>query len=474
MRSIILASFIGLSMLSSHASTQTTDTFYYEGWTGHKRIDDPDKGCIMGKHVTRDVYFLIYANANEAFSIGVTSDKWTQNIAEEIAGTVRFDDEEEVLIIGSVVEPKIALFYGGAEEDSFETLVRNSRNIRFSYGHDKFGLSLKGSSKAIDLLYSCAEGRESTQQTEPRQLETAAPDAPSLYNLPIKAGYYALTGGTCSEGFGSNTIYTDGKTLSWPSSGCRFEHIKQTGSSTFQVMQTCGRNVDDIETKTATYTLTGSAAFSLKSGEWETKGEYCEPSTLPHADQERTGAPIYARSSLGETAAEKEANETTQANESARVLQMLDDLGKKPRLEKTRPLETQEKRISQLSKSQPTTDQSTHPMRMDDESSSRPDIKKGKPIQLRHTDENKVRETVSLSLPDETSGRFRNIAAADMEDGTYVVCGFVNGKNQFGAYTGYQTFFGYYRPDVQKFTLLILAANENAVALCIRSGVEFK
>ena len=111
---------------------------------------------------------------------------------------------------------------------------------------------------------------------------------------------------------------------------------------------------------------------------------------------------------------------------------------------------------------------------MNDETSSRPDIKTGKPVQLSNTDENKVRETVSLSLRHETSARFRNIAAADMEDGTYVVCGFVNGKNQFGAYTGYQTFFGYFRPDVQKFALLILTANENAVALCIKSGVEFK
>lgn len=304
MRTITVASLVGLSLLTSSALAQTKHEFRHNGWTGHTRIDDPDKGCIMGKHVTNDVYFLIYVNANEAFSIGVTSQAWDNNLGEEIAGSITFDDGDPILITGAVVEPTIALFSGGAEEDSFAPLVRTSHNLRFSYGHSKFGLSLKGSSKAIDLLYACAEGRKSKYQPEHNQPKAEALEKTALINLPLKTGYFALTDGTCSEGFGPNTIYTDGKTLSWPSSGCRFENIKQTGNSTYQVKQTCGRNADDIETKTATYTVTNDSEFSLKSGDWETKGRYCKPSTLPQADRERIEAPIYAPSSLGKTTAE--------------------------------------------------------------------------------------------------------------------------------------------------------------------------
>lgn len=471
MRAITVASLVGFHLLSSSAIAQDTYEFHHDGWTGHSRRDDPNKGCIMGKHVTNDVYFLIYANAKEAFSIGVTSETWDGSIGEEIAGSIVFDNAEPTLITGTVVEPKIALFSGGSEEDSFETLVRTSRNLRFSYGHSKFGLSLKGSSKAIDLLYSCAEGRESAQPSELRQLETTVPDTSSLYNLPLKTGYYALTGGTCYEGFGPNIIYTDGKTLSWPSSGCRFEHIKQTGSSTFQVKQTCGRNADDIETKTATYRLTGSAEFSLQSGEWETKGKYCEPSTLPKADQERTEAPIYARSSLGETAREIEANETTQAAESARVLQMLDDLGKSPHIENQ---DMQEPTAQQSTP--PQSNPSTQAFQADAASPSSNSHMplRGKSIALSSTDEAVIREAVSLNLADETSARFRNIAAVDMEDGTYIVCGFVNGKNQFGAYTGYQIFYGVYRPVDPIFVTKYIIKPSFGLNLCVASGIEFK
>lgn len=214
MRAITVASLVGFHLLSSSALAQDTYEFHHDGWTGHTRRDDPDKGCIMGKHVTNDVYLLIYANANEGFSIGLTSEAWDDSIGEEIAGSIAFDNGKSTLITGTVVEPKIALFSGIADEDSFEGLVRTSHNLQLSYGHSKFGFSLKGSSKAIDRLYSCAAARESAPPSNHSQSGTTTSNTPSLYSLPLKTGYFALTGGTCSEGFGPNTIYTDGKTLS--------------------------------------------------------------------------------------------------------------------------------------------------------------------------------------------------------------------------------------------------------------------
>ncbi|MBX8802007.1 hypothetical protein [Pseudochrobactrum asaccharolyticum] len=217
--------------------------------------------------------------------------------------------------------------------------------------------------------------------------------------------------------------------------------------------------------------LTGSAEFSLQSGEWETKGKYCEPSTLPKADQERTEAPIYARSSLGETAREIEANETTQAAESARVLQMLDDLGKSPHIENQ---DMQEPTAQQSTP--PQSHPSTQAIQADAASPSSNSHMplRGKSIALSSTDEAVIREAVSLNLADETSARFRNIAAVDMEDGTYIVCGFVNGKNQFGAYTGYQIFYGVYRPVDPIFVTKYIIKPSFGLSLCVASGGEFK
>lgn len=99
---------------------------------------------------------------------------------------------------------------------------------------------------------------------------------------------------------------------------------------------------------------------------------------------------------------------------------------------------------------------------------------RGKSIALSSTDEAVIREAVSLNLADDTSARFRNIAAADMEDGTYVVCGFVNGKNQFGAYTGYQIFYGVYRPVDPIFVTKYIIKPSFGLNLCVASGGEFK
>jgi len=101
-------------------------------------------------------------------------------------------------------------------------------------------------------------------------------------------------------------------------------------------------------------------------------------------------------------------------------------------------------------------------------------VPKGKAITLSSTDENAVKELVGLQLLDETSARFRNFAAAEFPDGTYTVCGFVNSKNQFGAYAGFTLFYSNYRPDTKTLTYFVMANNENVAGLCTLNGVVFQ
>lgn len=147
---------IGLSLVACTTIASAAPAFDHEGWTGFVRKDDIYNGCIMGKHVTNGIYFLIYANDSKVLSIGVSSSSLDKEVDEEIAGTVTFDDNDPQQLTGSMVEPDIALFSAYINEAGFEPLLRKSKQIRLTYDHSKLGLPLKGSSRALDLLWDCA------------------------------------------------------------------------------------------------------------------------------------------------------------------------------------------------------------------------------------------------------------------------------------------------------------------------------
>ncbi|MEJ5087165.1 hypothetical protein [Brucella pseudogrignonensis] len=459
MRKSTFAGIIGLSLLATSALAQTEYEFSYEGWTGHKRANDPDNGCIMGKHVTKDVYFVVYANANEGFGFGVSISSWDLQVGEEWSGSVTFDDHEPILLTGTVIEPEIVLFLGGAEEDSLAPLLSSSRQMRLSYGHSKFGLSLKGSSKALDLLGDCAENR--LDQSSPHLTQQQAQPGPSLKSLPIKSGYYALTGGTCAEGFGPNTIYTDGKTLSWPSSGCRFEYISQTGPSTYQVKQTCGQSDDDIETELATYSVSNKISFSLKSAEWETKGNYCEPQTLPVEDRERADPPIYAQSSLGQQEPDRD-RELASSTRSERAttqgqiaeqsfLQNDSSLTSKttaPIAINSAKRQLQRNDASFLDRVSPgdvIDGELINHLKLDEW--EKVYKKLGKQVSLTGAQQRGIEDYVTRTLHFyEVPAQFRNLTAVQKFTEYYIICGLVNGKNQFGVSSGFQPFRMQFNP----------------------------
>lgn len=49
-------------------------------------------------------------------------------------------------------------------------------------------------------------------------------------------------------------------------------------------------------------------------------------------------------------------------------------------------------------------------------------------------------QTVAFELKDPESARFKDVWALKSSFGTRIICGYVNGKNSYGAYTGYKTF----------------------------------
>lgn len=166
MRYHICASLIGFNLLASTATTKAAPAFEQDGWTGFVRNGDLYNGCIMGKHVTNDIYFLIYTNSTKAIYIGVSSPALDKEVDQEIAGTVTFDDNDPLLLTGTVIEADIALFNLSTQQEDLEPLLRKSRQIRMTYDHSKFGLALKGSQNAIDLLRDCANNNARYANTQ--------------------------------------------------------------------------------------------------------------------------------------------------------------------------------------------------------------------------------------------------------------------------------------------------------------------
>lgn len=54
--------------------------------------------------------------------------------------------------------------------------------------------------------------------------------------------------------------------------------------------------------------------------------------------------------------------------------------------------------------------------------------------------EKEVQKAVAWQLRDPSSAQFREVREVVLDNGAYAYCGSVNGKNSFGAYSGYRDF----------------------------------
>ncbi|KAB2675542.1 hypothetical protein F9K85_14290 [Brucella tritici] len=282
-RGFLLSSFI--ASLSFAASVLVPSVSYANGpqiifqengWIAFPKQKDPEKGCVMGRHIKNNVHAIIYVNNNETFQIGLTSADWRLEQGTEWNGAIAFDSDRSITTTVRASFKNTVVVPSGAGEDSLENRIRTAARVRISFNNETYDVSLKGSSNALDMLWSCAEGGMGA----------------SSFSLPIQSGFYAIVEGNCSGGLGPNVIYTDSKSLNWPSSACRFENVEKINQSQYRVKQTCGRNLDDVETTEDIYTIQSATRFSFKYGDQLTALNRCNPKTLPQAAG--VTSPFYA------------------------------------------------------------------------------------------------------------------------------------------------------------------------------------
>ncbi len=455
-RSLIASLSFAASILVPSASQANEPQIIFQdnGWIAFPKQKDPENGCVMGRHIKNNVHAIIYVNNNETFQIGLVSADWRLKKGTEWKGIITFDDDQPIATTVSASFQNKVVVPSGAGEDSLENRIRTAARVRISFNKETYDVSLKGSSNALDMLWSCAEGGMGA----------------STFSLPIQSGFYATADGNCFDGLGPSVIYTDSKSLNWPSSACRFENVEKAGQSEYRVKQTCGRNLDDIETGEDSYIVESTTRFSFKSGGELTVLNRCDPKTLPQtAGITSPFYPLPTAEEIAEHARSKsdaspDLNVVAEDDDSTWQKRMANRQRKKQEEEARRAAEYELDRKKSSEEMRQLADQYKSPMER---------IARGKPITLSSADETAVKQLIGLRLRDETSARYRNLAAAEMPDGTYVVCGLVNGKNQFGAYTGYTPFYSNYRPDAKTFTYFVMANHENIPALCGVNGVVF-
>ena len=134
-------------------------------WKIYEIVGDPDHQCRISKRVSKQLFLIVSANANEGFSIGMVDLTWKLNRDDTAQGYIRFDQTYRYDADASVENEKLVLLHAGAEESSPEIPFRRSNTIFLEVNGSWLETDLRGSSQALDLLYTCVEEHSGTNQS---------------------------------------------------------------------------------------------------------------------------------------------------------------------------------------------------------------------------------------------------------------------------------------------------------------------
>lgn len=149
---------IAIALWATFSAPAAAQDFRYRGWIGARLVDDKANGCAMGLAVRREGGFVVYANAEGAFKVGLASPEWRLEPGKEALAAIVFDDGPPILLKGAAHSANTVLFepmdFRG--EGGLEPLVESARTVRMTYGGAYLRARLGGSSRAIKELRACA------------------------------------------------------------------------------------------------------------------------------------------------------------------------------------------------------------------------------------------------------------------------------------------------------------------------------
>ena len=106
-----------------------------------------------------------------------------------------------------------------------------------------------------------------------------------------------------------------------------------------------------------------------------------------------------------------------------------------------------------------------------------PDIETGELVTLSAQQQQQVRLGTAKRLKDPEAARFGKFGATRGKDGSITVCGYVNGKNSYGGYTGMSPFMGMFLapPNGKTYEVVKIGSRDTEqqaiVSVCGQAGV---
>jgi hypothetical protein len=130
-------------------------TFEVGAWTGGPLKDDPDGGCLMSTPINDKITLLVYANANEGFTISFYNELWNFGPEDQPQGELLFDGTTYPLSSIDVRNEHVLSLVGGGEEEGYESLFEESSELVFRTDREQITARLKGSRAATAALWRC-------------------------------------------------------------------------------------------------------------------------------------------------------------------------------------------------------------------------------------------------------------------------------------------------------------------------------
>lgn len=95
------------------------------------------------------------------------------------------------------------------------------------------------------------------------------------------------------------------------------------------------------------------------------------------------------------------------------------------------------------------------------------------PVKLSASDVKNIQSSMRAQMKDPDSTRFGAISGARYADGDLYVCGWVNGKNSYGGYTGMMPYAGHYYAQKKQIDVAVGGARDLRIIqqMCAEQGV---
>lgn len=136
----------------------TAQVFEHGQWNGYLMSEEDGGGCRMSIHAGGGLHLTAQTSGSGDFILGVVNTEWDLGEKENDSafGSMSFDGGEQIDAYAEFAGSKLILFSPIMSTMNLRGLLSNSKYAEVAALGTRFRISLDGSSRAVELLTSCA------------------------------------------------------------------------------------------------------------------------------------------------------------------------------------------------------------------------------------------------------------------------------------------------------------------------------